>query len=268
MPTIPFTDALRNEYDNLFNSCIIRPASVQAVDQIVATLIVNKSRYQAISGVTNIPWYFVAVIHNMEAGLSFARHLHNGDPLTGRTFHVPAGRPVKGNPPFSWEDSAVDALNMRKLNTKTDWSLAGTLYQLEGYNGFGYRLKHPSVLTPYLWSFSNHYIRGKYVADGTWSDIAVSKQCGAAVLLRRMAEKAFIEFPDQPAPIPNEPPLIVNYSLHKSTDPATLNRAVELQQWLNTFPGIFVKPDGVPGSFTSDAYKKVTGVFLPGDPRG
>jgi hypothetical protein len=83
-----------------------------------------------------------------------------------------------------------------------------------------------------------------------------------------MAEKAFIEFPDQPAPKPNEPPLIVNYSLHKSTDPATLNRAVELQQWLNTFPGIFVKPDGVPGSFTSDAYKKVTGVFLPGDPRG
>jgi len=76
---------------------------------------------------------------------------------------------------------------MRGLGAKTDWSLAGMLYQLEGYNGWGYRLHHPHVLTPYLWSFSNHYTSGKYVAGGTWSDIAASKQCGAAVLLRRLA---------------------------------------------------------------------------------
>ena len=44
-------------------------------------------------------------------------------------------------------------------------------------------------------------------------------------------------------------------------------RAKELQRWLNTFPGIFVKIDGVPGPRTSEAYRKVTGSYLPGDPR-
>jgi lysozyme family protein len=268
MPSITFTDALRKEYDDLFNSCVIKSDSIQYVDQLVAAIVANKQRYESVGSVINIPWYFVAVIHNMEAGLSFSKHLHNGDPLTGRTFHVPADRPVKGNPPFTWEDSAIDALTLKKLNTKTDWSLAGTLYLLESYNGFGYRLKHPYVLTPYLWSYSNHYTSGKYVADGTWSDTATSKQCGAAVLLRRLAEKSLIEFPDQPAPAQGTSPLVVNYSLQKSGDPALLNRAIELQKWLNTFPGIFVKPDGAPGDLTSNAYKKVTGFYLPGDPRG
>ena len=41
--------------------------------------------------------------------------------------------------------------------------------------------------SPYLWSFSNHYARGKYVADGHFSATAVSQQCGAALLLKRLA---------------------------------------------------------------------------------
>ncbi len=80
--------------------------------------------------------FFIAVIHNMEASQNFNKHLHNGDPLTARTVQVPAGRPKKGTPPFSWEDSAADALAIRGLGAKTDWSLAGMLYQLEGYNGW------------------------------------------------------------------------------------------------------------------------------------
>jgi len=268
MPTISLTEALRKEYENLFNACVTRPEYISTVDSIVKILLENKSRYQDVGSKSGIPWYFIAVIHNMEAGLSFTKHLHNGDPLKGRTVHFPPGRPLKGSPPFTWEVSAVDALSMRKLSSRTDWSLAGTLYQLEGYNGFGYRIKHPYVLTPYLWSFSNHYKNGKFIADGTWSDTALSKQCGAAVLLRRMAEHGHIEFPDQPAPQQNTPPLVVSYSMHKSTEPLVVARVVELQLWLNTFPSIFVNPDGVPGKLTSEAYKKVTGVFLPGDPRG
>jgi hypothetical protein len=180
---------------------------------------------------------------------------------------VPAGRPKKGKPPFSWEESAADALAMRGLGVKTDWSLSGMLYQLEGYNGWGYRLHHPHVLTPYLWSFSNHYTSGKYVADGTWSDTAVSKQCGAAVLLRRLAELHQIEFPDQPRPTAESSPLVVSYATTKSSDLADVKQAENLQRWLNGFPGVFVKIDGVPGEKTSIAYKHVTGSYLPGDPR-
>lgn len=268
MPIVPFTVALRKEYENLFNSCIIRPVYVQSVYHVVENLLSNKIHYKAVADSLGIPWHFIAVIHNMESSLDFTKHLHNGDPLTMRTVHQPPGRPRKGNPPFTWEESAIDALSLRRISHETDWSLAGTLYQLEGYNGFGYRLKFPYVLSPYLWSFSNHYKNGKFIADGTWSDTAISKQCGTAVLLRRMAELGHIEFPDQPAKQHDTPPLVVSYSLHKSTSPLVLARVVELQRWLNTFPGIFVNPDGVPGKLTSEAYKKVTGIFLPGDPRG
>lgn len=267
MAKVPFTQALRNEYETLFNSCIIRPEFTNAVYDIVAKLQANKQRYQNVSGSLGIPWGFIAVIHNMESSLSFSKHLHNGDPLTARTVQVPAGRPKSGNPPFTWEQSAADALSMQGLGSQTDWSLAGTLYQLERYNGWGYRQKHPNVLSPYLWGYSNHYISGKYVADGTWSDTAVSKQCGAAVLLRRMAENGQIDFPDQPVPEQLTRPLVFGWALHKSSDPYVVMHAENLQRWLNTFPGIFVKIDGVPGDRTSEAFKKVTGVYLPGDPR-
>ena len=86
----------------------------------------------------------------MESSLNFKRHLHNGDPLTARTVHVPSGRPRQGDPPFTWEQSAADALTLRNLGPRTDWSLSGTLYALEGYNGWGYRRYHPEVFSPYL----------------------------------------------------------------------------------------------------------------------
>lgn len=267
MAKVAFTSALQTEYERLFNSCIIPPKNLPIVEKLNNQLIGNTTRYQSVGKQLDIPWFFIAVIHNMEASQNFKAHLHNGDPLTARTVQVPAGRPKKGTPPFSWEDSAADALAMRGLGAKTDWSLAGMLYQLEGYNGWGYRLHHPHVLTPYLWSFSNHYTSGKYVADGTWSDTAVSKQCGAAVLLRRMAELHQIEFPDQPRPTAESSPLVVSYATSKSSNLVVVRQAEDLQRWLNGFPGVFVKIDGVPGEKTSTAFKQVTGSYLPGDPR-
>ena len=267
MPHVPFSYALRREYEDLFNTCVIHPERVSMVDETVAGLLAHRSRYQKVSDRMGIPWAFTAVIHNMEAGRNFSKHLHNGDSLTHRTVQVPTGRPKAGTPPFTWEESATDALLLKKLGPQTDWSLAGTLYQLERYNGWGYRLYHPHVLSPYLWCSCRHYKGGKYASDGTWSDTAVSRQCGAAVLLRRLAEKGQIEFPDQPGPGPDNPPLIVSYAMQRSTDPSVVSRAEDLQGWLNTFPGIFVKVDGVPGKLTSDAFKKITGIYLPDDPR-
>jgi lysozyme family protein len=267
MASISFTTALRSEYENLFNSCIIRPDRISIVNNTISQIQANKDRYLKVSKLTGIPWSFIAVIHNMEASLNFKSHLHNGDPLTARTVQVPAGYPKKGTPPFTWEDSAADALAIKRLGAQSDWSLAGTLFALEGYNGWGYRLYHPHVKSPYLWGGSNHYNTGKYVADGTWSDSAVSKQLGSAVLLRRMAETGLTEFKDQPAPKPNTAPLVVNYSMKKSADLSFVAKVETLQRWLNTFPGIFVKLDGTPGNLTSEAFKKVTGSYLPGDPR-
>ena len=128
----------------------------------------------------------------MESGQRFDRHLHNGDPLTARTKHYPPGRPKKGNPPFSWEESAIDALKLQKIHKVFNWDLPTLLYKIEEYNGWGYR-KYHHINSPYLWSWSNHYKSGKYVADGKWSDSAVSAQCGAAVLLKRMEQRGKID---------------------------------------------------------------------------
>lgn len=186
MSAVPFTPALKAEYAALFGACTVAPGHAAAVNAAVAALLRHRARYAALGNDLGIPWHVIGIIHAMECSGRFDRHLHNGDPLTARTTRVPAGRPRQGQPPFTWEQSAADALAMKKLGPGTDWSLPGTLYQFERYNGFGYRRYHPEVPSPYLWSFSNHYARGKYVADGTWSATAVSKQCGAAVMLKEL----------------------------------------------------------------------------------
>ncbi|OPX20560.1 MAG: hypothetical protein BZ151_03190 [Desulfobacca sp. 4484_104] len=274
MPKVKLTPALKDEYQQLFDSCIIRDEKISEVEAILNKLIDYRNRYLAVGEPLGIPWYFIAVIHNMESSLNFARHLHNGDPLSARTVNVPAGRPKQGNPPFSWEESATDALKLKGLHNWSDWSLPGVLYKLEEYNGWGYRLYHPHVLSPYLWSGSNQYVSGKYVADGRWSDVAVSKQIGAAVCLRRLAELGMIELLQAPiiavaekevAPgVPEAPaePLL-RYS---DTESSTITE--NLQVFLNTIPGIFVRVDGYPGQRTSAAFKKVTGYYIYGDPRG
>ncbi|WDF54391.1 hypothetical protein [Mucilaginibacter sp. KACC 22063] len=143
---------------------------------------------------SSVPWYFIACVHYMECGFSFKKHLHNGDPLTGYTVHVPAHRPKVGHaPPFTFEESAVDAIKLMKYDQVTNWSLPYILLKLEGYNGFGYNRK--GIKSPYLWSFSNHYTKGKYVKDGVFDANAVSTQMGAAVILKRMEERGLITIP-------------------------------------------------------------------------
>lgn len=183
---------LRGEYEQLWADVTVRGERQTDVDSIVARIVASRPRYEDLTASTGVPWFLTGAIHSLESGLSFDRHLHNGDRLTARTVQVPAGRPAQGNPPFTWDESALDALLMHGLQNWKDWSVAGSLYQLERYNGFGYRMYHPTVLTPYLWSFTNHYIAGKYVADGRFDTNAVSAQCGAAAILRRMQDQGLI----------------------------------------------------------------------------
>lgn len=181
------TQTLTNEYRQLWRSCAVRPTRVATADAIVDRIVKNKQRCRAAGKPHGVPWHVVGLIHVLESSGSFATHLHNGDPLTARTVRVPKGRPKRGQPPFTWEESASDALVFDGLHRWKDWSLPGTLFVLERFNGFGYRNK--GIHSPYLWSFSKHYTKGKFVADGVFSATAVSNQCGAAVLLFRMVTR-------------------------------------------------------------------------------
>lgn len=176
------TENLKYEYNTFFDT-LKQTAFVQELPSYVARISAGKERYKTVELATNVPWYFIGIIHALECSLNFKQHLHNGDSLKARTVQVPAGRPKVGNPPFEWEYSAIDALEYDNLSTWKDWSVEGMLYKLEAYNGWGYRTKR--INSPYLWSGSQYYTKGKYAADGVYEPNLVSKQIGAALLLKQ-----------------------------------------------------------------------------------
>lgn len=178
---------LADEYLDYFANAHVREERRATAEWHLAQLRRARPRYEAVERRTGVPWFFIGATHGLEASFNFRGHLHNGDyPLTARTRQVPAGRPAIWLPPSDWESSAVDAMRMMGFAGQDDWSLARTLYRFEAYNGFGYR--RLGVPTPYLWSFSSHYERGKFVADGRWDATARSQQCGAAVMLKLLVD--------------------------------------------------------------------------------
>jgi lysozyme family protein len=182
---------LRAGYTELFGTCRINASRAGEVAWHRARLLKNRARYEEVAAQTGAPWWFIGIVHALEASFNFAGHLHNGDPLTGRTVQVPKGRPAQWNPPNDWVSSAVDAIRYEGYADAADWSLPVALYRFESYNGFGYRSRN--INSPYLWSFSNHYTSGKFVQDGRYDPTAVSRQCGAAVMLKALVAAGDID---------------------------------------------------------------------------
>jgi lysozyme family protein len=185
MPASTFA-AMADEYRRCFDLCRIRPEHAAEIRVRVARLMDNANRYKPVAADTQVPWYFIAIVHMMESNANFATHLHNGDPLSARTVRVPAGRPVQGKPPFTWEESAFDALKFEGMTGLSDWNTATMLYRWEKFNGMGNRAH--GIFSPYLWSYSNLYEKGRFVADHVFDPNSVSKQCGAGVLLKAMQD--------------------------------------------------------------------------------
>lgn len=197
MPTIT-PKTLEERYEK----AEIRTGSRQTVIVVANKIVASRNRYQAVAEKVNVHWTVIGIIHYLESNCNFSTHLHNGDPLTERTTHVPAGRPKLGTPPFTWEYSAIDALTGDRIDCST---LGNLLDSLERYNGLGYRTGSgqqttPPSTSPYLWSFTDQYVKGKYVADGKFDPTAVSAQVGAVALLKMLSEMGYgIRFSDGPA---------------------------------------------------------------------
>lgn len=241
---------LREEYQELWDTMFIRTPKLSMVEKRLSIINKNKDHYVKASIKTGVPWLFIAGIHSMESTCSFEKHLHNGDPLTGRTKKVPAGRPITPNPPYTWEVSAADALHLKGLDKVSNWDLIEILFRQEDYNGWGYRLYHPEVKSPYLWSFSTHYLAGKYIGDNKYKHDSVSQQIGTACLLKQYV----ISHP------------INNLSISKGPDFISAN-VVEYQKFLNDF-GFKLVVDGKAGNKTCKAYRSVFGKPMNGDTDG
>jgi uncharacterized protein (TIGR02594 family) len=210
---IKFAD-LAPEYKNLWDTATIRPEKAAEVADVAQRLRSLKPFYDQVSAATTVKWFVIGLIHSLEANFSLDTHLHNGDPLTARTVHVPSGHPKNGSPPFTWAASAIDALTMHGLQNvgANGWSIERIAFELERYNGFGYRINHPSVKSPYLWSFTNHYTSGKYTGDHQFSMTAVSSQVGAMAILKQLVADGAVQIgvqADVPPPPPPPPPVPV-----------------------------------------------------------
>jgi lysozyme family protein len=129
-------------------------------------VLAGKDRYEALvkNFFPKMPWFFVGVTHNMECSCNWRGVLHNGELIVGtnrKTKLVPAGH----GPFATWEDAAVDALQIEGMDKIQDWSIGNILRMGELFNGTGYQRR--SENTPYLWAMTSvNDGTGKYVADG------------------------------------------------------------------------------------------------------
>jgi lysozyme family protein/peptidoglycan hydrolase-like protein with peptidoglycan-binding domain len=254
--SINFED-LRDDYASLWNTMSLRPNWIKEAEDAAKGILANKDRYRTVESLTGVPWCVVGLIHQMECDLDFHEHLHNGDPLTARTCNVPAGRPLGGHPPFLWSDSAADAIRYDKLDQVLQWTCERVAFQLEKYNGFGSRTQH-HINTPYLWSGTNHYERGKYIGDHVWSDTEPSKQVGAMPVLWQLMrlDASIAEALNSETPTPAR----AAEEGHATTAPVPTPDdgefdLKELQNRLQKLPFYRDAIDGIYGPHTRDAIK-------------
>lgn len=182
-------DPVLSKLRELWDTTEIKDEKWQKAQKIVAQKIKKSQfRYEEVETLVwdqygkMIPWPVIASIHALEAGLDFSKNLHNGQDWDQKTTWVPKGR----GPFNSWEEAALDAFGLKKDKFPDDWTISKTLDFLERYNGLGYRKYRPNVNSPYLWSGTNHYTKGKYVSDGKFDKNAVSKQLGAVLILKSL----------------------------------------------------------------------------------
>lgn len=152
----------------------------------------NKDRYRAVAIKCkgSMPYWFVGVIHHMEASFDFRSALHNGDKIIGtgkKTTHVPAGK----GPFATWEEGAIDALSRFMLFT--EWSLPSCFRRLEQYNGFGYRGATGAKTTPqyasaYTFAGTQFFLKGKYVRDHQFDANKPDSRPGCMAILLKLIE--------------------------------------------------------------------------------
>ncbi len=221
---MPTFDERKDAYAHAWHDLVIDADRAGAFDAAARKVIAGRSHYDIITSRTGVPWAVIGLAHLRESDCNFSAHLHNGDSLSAKTRHVPAGRPP-GDPPYSFEASACDALHIDGLDKYTWDSVERIAFALETFNGWGY-YKH-GLPSAYLWAGTNQYRGGKYVADNVFDRNARDRQLGTMGVLKRIAELE----PDA-IPASAQPPEIVDTSYKAEATAEALNASEEPGQGL------------------------------------
>lgn len=154
-------------------------------------------RYQKITDMrkNGVPAAIIYCLHQRESSGSFLCHPHEGSPLTQRTRFVPRGRLPNVPPPYTFEQSAEDAYYVVDRLDQVEWpKRSAALQGIESFNGLGYQKYHPDVPSPYLWSGTTVYVRGKYTGDGKFDHAARDKQLGCAAILKSFEQRGLFKW--------------------------------------------------------------------------
>lgn len=245
-----------NYYLNKFQTMKVLHSRLIETSDVTKKLLANKPYYDSIERDVEVPWWFVGILHYMEANLNMDKQILNGQPWkkstrqNGKTF----------GPYPSWHQSAIDALQNDKIIGISNWSIANTLRLAEVYNGLGYANRE--LDSPYLWAGTNHEIIGKFDSDGEFNEKLKSKQIGFAPILAQLIKLNKVSFVDSLYPF--------------LYDPAGFRVSgvnVKLQAFLNTLisdndlPVERLAEDGWLGPLSSEAVFRAFGFYLKNDSR-
>lgn len=134
----------------------------------------------------HIPWWFIPLVHERECigGVNnFNCNIAQGAAYNQKSKDVPYNGPFP-----SFKEAAIAALVKEAPHAAqwTNWSAGGVATIAEQYNGMGYARMGKS--SPYVWSGTDQYVHGKYVADHKYRDDVVDTQLGVMVSLHAMME--------------------------------------------------------------------------------
>lgn len=140
----------------------------------------NYETYKKLEEKTGVPAELIAALHYRESGGNFNTYLHNGAKLG-----TPSDLEPRGVCFNDFEEAAVNALTVKTKSYKIDFKkgvdMAKMVTFAESFNGFGYHQYNNN--SPYVYSGTNLYEKGKYVGDHNYNPDTVDKQPGVYILI-------------------------------------------------------------------------------------
>lgn len=161
------------------------PKDLAEINRAAQFILAQWLTYKQVGDELSIPPWVIGCLHYRESDFDFGTWLCNGDPIFDasgtpiKTSHVPQGL----GPCSTWQDAALLSLKNQGWNQGLHWDIVDALENLLLWNGTGYEALIPPINSPYLWSMTNHYSKGKYVADGIYDPNIVDSQAGCAAII-------------------------------------------------------------------------------------
>lgn len=227
----------------------------------------HHDRYESVAAKTGVPAKLIAAIHYREGSMRWDTYLHQGDPLGKKAIHHPSNIPIF----YKWEDAAVHALNQKKgirdsmgMDETTEDAEAIATYA-EAYNGLGYYNKGRT--SAYVYSGTDAYKGGRYVADGVYDSRSWDRRVGIVALTGALDGLEVGSAPKDQGPSSEEGWAMVVEG-HEVLESGSDGEGVRALQEKLTAAGFPAKADGSFGAGTKNAVKAFQAKHgLPADGR-